>query len=265
MPLEEPDSNPFGGDATSDAASPAADAPATTAPPAPIDRRHLALLITPIIIMLVGANVGNALLPSLATDNTTLLIILGAANRNLIVAARSAETWLEMGNNVPLILYGVIGFLRLLAPDPLFYALGWHYGDTAISWMERRTPSFGEMMRQLEKVFAVAGWALVLIMPNNYVCLLAGAARMRKSIFWACNIVGTIGRLILMWFIGQALQEWIDKLLGFVKEYRIPLLVVSIGLVAFTTMREWRSGNSEIKTLLDLEHELEQDAPEPKP
>jgi membrane protein DedA with SNARE-associated domain len=203
-----------------------------------------------------ATQVAYALLPTLSTENPTLLILLSSVNRNLIIAAASAQGWLDAGNAVPLILFAVIGTLRLLAPDPFFFALGEGYGDRAIAWMERRTPTFGELLRELEKLFAVAGWAFVLILPNTYVCLLAGAAGMRKSWFWTLNVVGTVGRVIIMFFVGRALQEWIDKVLGFVTDHRVPFLIVSCGLVGLTLAREWRAGTSEVQSLMELEHEL---------
>jgi membrane protein DedA with SNARE-associated domain len=225
-----------------------------------LDRRHVTLLVLPIIPMWVATQASGALFPTLSTENPTLLILLSAANRNLIVAAASGQGWLDAGNAVPLVLYGIIGVLRLLAPDPFFYAIGESYGDRAIAWMERRTPTFGEMLRELERLFAKAGWAFALVLPNNYVCLLAGAARMRRSWFWALNITGTIGRVIIMYFVGRALQDWIDRALGFVSDHRVPFLIASCGLVGVTLLREWRAGTSEVQSLMSLEHELEADA-----
>jgi membrane protein DedA with SNARE-associated domain len=202
--------------------------------------------------MLIAVQVANALLPVLAKDYPLLLIVLAVPNKNLLLTV----------NSLPLGLWGIVGFCRLLLPDPFFFALGWHYGDNAITWMERRTPTFGQMMRELERLFAKAGWLLVLIMPNNYVCLIAGASGMRRRWFWALNVVGTIGRLIVLWRVGAALEDLINRVLAFLSEYRLPLLAVSVGLVAFTGLREWRAGSSEIQSLLELEHELEQDIDE---
>jgi membrane protein DedA with SNARE-associated domain len=217
------------------------------------------MLVLPIVPMWAAVQIGGALFPTLSTENPTLLILLSPANRNLIIAAADADNWLQAGVLAPAILYFVIGVLRLLAPDPFFYAIGESYGDGAIAWMERRTPTFGQMLRELERLFTKAGWIFVLILPNTYVCLLAGAAGMRKSWFWTLNIVGTIGRVLLMWFIGQTFQDLIDTILGFIAAHRTPFLVLSIGIVAFTLLREWRSGTTEVQQLMDLEHQMEHD------
>jgi membrane protein DedA with SNARE-associated domain len=246
LPVDDPSPTPTGD----------ADPAVPVEPPLPhppLDRRHVARLVVPLIPMFIAVQVGNAFFPVLQEQAPLLLMALGAANRNLLVA---------VAQGVPWFLYALVGGARLLLPDPFFYAIGWHYGDRSISWMERRTPTFGQLLRELERLFAKAGWAFVLVLPNNYVCLLAGAAQMRRSWFWTLNIVGTIGRLIVLWWIGQALQDVIDTVLSFITDHRVPFLVVTVGLVLLTTGREWRSGGTEVQALIELEHELEEVAPD---
>jgi membrane protein DedA with SNARE-associated domain len=213
----------------------------------PVSRRHLLLLIGPIILLVIANYIGGALAPDLVSRNPLLLIALSVPNRNLIAVSHS----------VPLPAYFVVGFLRLIAPDYFFYALGYHYGDRAITWMERRTRTAGLMMRQLEELFGKAGHVLVLIMPNNPVCLLAGGARMRKSVFWTINIIGTIGRLIIMWWIGELFEGWINAFLGFISDQRVPLLAATVTIAVITLASELRRGTTEIQQLLELEGELE--------
>jgi membrane protein DedA with SNARE-associated domain len=214
-----------------------------------VSRRHLLLLIGPIICLVIANYIGGALAPDLVTRNPLLLIALSVPNRNLIAVSHS----------VPLVGYFVVGFLRLMAPDFFFYSLGYHYGDRSITWMERRTRTAGLMMRQLEEIFGKYGHVLVLIMPNNPVCLLAGAARMRKSVFWTVNIVGTIGRLIIMWWIGELFDGWISAFLGFVADHRLPLLAITVTIAVITLASEFRKGTTEVQQLLELEDVLEGD------
>jgi membrane protein DedA with SNARE-associated domain len=213
-----------------------------------LGRRGLSLLVGPIIALVVCSNLGNAFFPTLSTEYPAILISLNAANRNLILAS----------GQLPFLVYFLIGTIRLLIPDIFFYLLGYYYGDGAIVWMERRTPRFGAMMRQLEDLFARFGHAFVLIIPNNPVCLIAGAAHMRPRVFWTLNVVGTIGRVLLMLWFGVIFQDAIDSILAFIADYRLPLTVVSFGLVAFMFWRESRGGTSEIQQLLELEDELEE-------
>jgi membrane protein DedA with SNARE-associated domain len=128
--------------------------------------------------------------------------------------------------------------------------------------MERRTPTFGELMRRLERAFEKASYPLVLILPNNPVCLLAGASRMPPVVFVVLNIVGTAGRLILLRIVGDAFQKPIDWLLSQISAYRLPLTVFSIVIVGFVAFSEWRKGTGELEQLLELEEDLEEELEE---
>ncbi len=242
MPADDP---PLDADDTDDPGDPSVMPSQPAAPPRP-SRRKAALVITPIIVLIVGNYAGGALFPSLVTDHPLLLIILSPSNRNFVFVA----------DRIDPTAYFVFGTLRLLAPDPLFFLLGRWYGDAAIAWMERRTPTYGQLMRTLERWFSKASWPIVTVIPNNPVCLLAGAAGMSVGLFAALNVIGTIGRLILLKVTGKLLANPIGWLLDLIAQYRLPLLAVSFTLVGFTVFREWRAGTSQIEQLLELEDEM---------
>ncbi len=193
--------------------------------------------------MVICGNIADALWPTLVESNPLLLIGLSAKNRYLVLVV----------NNVALGWYYLIGTLRLLAPDPLFFLLGWFYGPAALRWMEHRTPTIGSFMKRLEGWFARFSWPLVMLFPNNYVCLIAGAARMSPLLFISLDIVGTIGRLLMIQVIGDVFAGPVNSFLGFVSTWRIPILVVTIGLVALSAFGEYRRGHSEIDALHELE------------
>jgi uncharacterized membrane protein YdjX (TVP38/TMEM64 family) len=69
--------------------------------------------------------------------------------------------------------------------------------------MERRTNTWGEMLRQLERWFGKAAYPLVFIAPNNAICLFAGAAGMPLRAFFAVNLAGTVARLWLIRRFGE--------------------------------------------------------------
>jgi len=149
----------------------------------------------------------------------------------------------------------------LLLSDPLFYILGYYYGDTATKWMERQAPTYGRMMRTAEQWFGVAAYPLVFLAPNNYICLFAGAAGMSIPVFLALNVTGTFFRLWIIQVIGNVFDKPIDAILGFIQDYRIPLLVLSFALVGFSVWNERRQGGEdEITGLRHLEDELESEA-----
>ncbi len=200
------------------------------------------------IALVIAAQVGDALAPSLVDRHPLLLIILNARNRNLALTTV----------NLDAVSYYVVGTIRLMISDPLFYLLGWFYGETAIRWMERRTPTYGRLMRRFESAFRKAAYPLIFIAPNNPICLLAGASGMRPITFFALNLSGTLARLYAIRWIGDVFSDPIESILGFIQDYRIPLLVLTVSLVGWTFMREWRRGSTEVASLAHLDEGLEE-------
>jgi membrane protein DedA with SNARE-associated domain len=222
-------------------------------------RARLSVLISAIVVLLVCSNLANAFFPTLSTEYPLVLIALSAANRNLILAS----------GQVPFVAYFFVATFRLILPDIAFYLLGYDYGDRALGWMERRTPRVGAMMRELESLFGRFGYVIVLVLPllipSNPICLIAGAARMRPRVFWTLNLIGIVGRVLIMLWIGDVFSGAVDWLLDFIAQYRLPLTAVTVGIVGFTFWRETRSGTSDIQQLLELEDELEADDGRPSP
>jgi membrane protein DedA with SNARE-associated domain len=216
-------------------------------------RARLWLVLGPLIVLVVAAQVGDALAPTLAVDHPLTLISLNARNRNLILTTDALDP----------VSYYTVGFLRLVVSDPLFYVLGYWYGDAAVAWVERRSTSFGSMLRTWEYLFKKAAWPLVAIAPNNFICLFAGASGMAPAVFITLNVVGTIGRLWLIRLLGEVFEKPIDWLLDFIRDYRIPLTGVTIALVLITVVVDRRSGKGELEALTSLEDELgtEEDPP----
>jgi membrane protein DedA with SNARE-associated domain len=216
--------------------------PART-PPGP---HTLRWLIGPVIFLVICSNVANLMWATLHEDHPLLLIALSSINRYLILVSGELDA---------LSYYGV-GTMRLLVSDPLFFLLGYWYGDAAVHWMEKRTRTFGDTLRQIERWFGKAAYPLVFLMPNNYICLFAGAAGMSVVGFFVANITGTLVRLYLIRRVGEAFEAPIDGVLDFLGEYRIPLLVLSIVLVGVFSLIELRRGDSEVDALLKLDDDL---------
>jgi membrane protein DedA with SNARE-associated domain len=212
-------------------------------------RRKLTIVAIPIIGLIILSNVGDALAPDLVNSHPLRLLAMNARNRNLILVT----------NNLDAPSYYIVGTLRLLLADPLFFLLGHWYGDTAIQWMERRTKTFGSTLRQLEGWFGKAAYPIVFIAPNQYICLFAGAAGMSVTGFFIANITGTIARLYLIRRLGEAFEAPIDDVLEWIRDYRTPLLVFSIALFAVVMINELRKQTSGLEELEELAEAAEQD------
>jgi membrane protein DedA with SNARE-associated domain len=203
------------------------------------------LLVAPIVVMVACGYVADALWPTLVEDHPLWLLGLSARNRYAVLVVNQVDLWA----------YYLVGTLRLLAPDPFFFVLGWFYGPAAVRWMERRTPTVGATMRRLETWFGRWGHPLVVAIPNNYICLIAGAARMSPLVFATLNVIGTVGRLMLLQLVGDVFSGPIDWFLGLVSDYRIPLLVISTVIVVVMASGELRRGRRDIEELEQLEPE----------
>jgi membrane protein DedA with SNARE-associated domain len=218
-------------------------------PPAP-SRAAVTVVGTLIGILVVANNVGNIFITTLARDHPAVLLSLNSTNRVLGLTTNQLDPWSYYG----------IGSARLLVADPLFFLLGRWYGDAAIRWVERKWASQGEVLRMFERGFQRAGYLFVFVAPNNVVCLLAGAGTMPIAGFIAANAAGTGTRLYLIRRAGEALASPLDAVLDVFERYRVPLLLASFALVAWSFWSDRRKGAHElhaVEELEELEHEIE--------
>jgi membrane protein DedA with SNARE-associated domain len=221
----------------------------------PPGKHTLKLLAAPIVGLIVLSNVGDALAPELVNSHPLQLLAMNARNRNLILVT----------NQLDAASYYIVGTLRLLLADPLFFLVGYWYGDSALDWMEQRTKTFGKTLRQWETWFGKAAYPLVFIAPNQYICLFAGAAGMSVPGFFIANISGTLVRLYLIRRLGEAFEAPIDDLLGFIRDYRTPLLIVTVVVFTAAMVNELRQTKGEVDAISDAIDEPPESDPEPDP
>jgi len=215
----------------------------------PRNRRTLWLILTPIVALTITGIVADAIAPALIDKRPLLQMFLNPRNRYLVLASPQVDA-------VP---FFVVGFIRLVLTDPLFYLLGYMYGDAALRWLERKMGEDREtgMIAMAERLFSKASYVVVLLMPNYWVCMLAGATGMRPRVFLPLNVIGTIGRLILIRIAGDVFEEQLESVLDFIAENRLLLLALSIAVVAFYVWRGRKRGSLEFETVTEMEEELE--------
>lgn len=211
-------------------------------------RRNVVIVGTLIGALVIANNLGNVFATTLAEDQPAVLLALNSTNRILGLVT----------NQLDAVSYYLVGSLRLLVADPLFFILGVWYGDTAIRWVERKSASQGEMLRMFERGFEKAAYPVVFLAPNNIVCLLAGASGMPIAAFVAVNLAGTVTRLYIIRVLGRAFSSPIDRVLDFFAEYRIPLLILSVVAVGASMLMDRKRGTGEIEAIKELE-ELDTD------
>jgi membrane protein DedA with SNARE-associated domain len=215
-------------------------------------RRRLALLLGPISCLIVASMVGSALAPTLITEHPVWLLLLDARIRHVLLVATKID---------PLPYY-LIGTLRLTVSDPLFYLLGYWYGEAALSWVDSNSGSVGRMLRVLERFFGKASYPLVFLAPNNYICLFAGASRMTPPVFLALNLSGTVSRLVLLRLLGRVLEDPLDAVLDFIARNQLRLTLLTIGLVVAQAVWDKRRGTGELGSISELEERIEEEEEE---
>lgn len=214
-------------------------------PPSALARNTV---IGAILVLVVAGYVATAGGPVLLSNHPLVFIGLSSINRNLALASHDLSSWS----------YYLVGFLRLMAPDPLFFLLGRWYGDAGVRWLERRSPTYGRLVAQLERWFHQARYPFVLVMPNNPVSLFAGASTMSWGAFLAADVVGTVGRLYLIRRFSEVFEDLLKPIREFISDYRIPLLVVSVVAVVVTIVMEARAGRGQIEDLVHFDEEIEE-------
>jgi membrane protein DedA with SNARE-associated domain len=203
-------------------------------------------MIIALVILSQGlALIGDLALAEFVDKHPAWLIALNPRNRNLALAT----------NQLQATVYYTVGFLRLVASDPLYYLLGFWYGQRALAWVERKSRTYGPFVRQGESFFRKASYLFIFAAPNNIICALSAATGVRLRTFIILNLSGTVTRLVLIRQLGTVFESPIQRIIDFIAEYRIPVLIVSAIAVAWTIFGEFRGDNSEIRALTELTRE----------
>ena len=222
-------------------------------PDHPTHPRWLLPTLTAGIVALVAAsNIGNMVWAGWVDDHPLGLLALNSSNKYLLATSISLDL-------VPMVL---VATLRLLAPDPIFFAMGWLYGDRALHWARRTFPGSTGLLDQaktdprlVHKVLNV----LVVVAPNNLVCLVAGVVRFPIKRFIVLNIVGTVGRVLLMRWIGLFFEDQIEDVLEVVNRYQTWLIWGSVAVVAAVLIWQIVSDRGLAGGIEELEEELGDD------
>jgi membrane protein DedA with SNARE-associated domain len=206
------------------------------------------ILIGLVLVSQAAAMVGDLALAEFVDRHPALLIALNPRNRNLALAT----------NQLSAVTYYSIGFARLVASDPVYYLLGFWYGERALAWVQKRSRTYGPLIEDGERFFRRASYPLIFAAPNNVICALSAATGVRLRTFIALNLTGTVARLIVVRQLGLAFQSPIQSVIDFIAEYRTPVLIVSALAVAWTIFGEFRGENSGMRGLAHLARDGEE-------
>lgn len=142
------------------------------------------LLGAPLVLLTCASLVGNVLAPHLLATNALLLVVLAPRTIYLAVAAAQA----------PWAAFVAVAFLRLCAADPSHFYLGRLHGRR----LYVRAP--GLLVRLWERL----GVALVALVPNGKVLLLAGASALPHRRVASAAAAGTLAQVVVVLAAGRA-------------------------------------------------------------
>lgn len=194
--------------------------------------------------------VGNAIHPTLLNNHPLWLVALEPRNRYLLLVA-------EKVSFVPFLLVATV---RRLISDPLFYLLGYLYGENGVRWIERKMGDSAGLVRGMERGFAKAAPLMVFLFPGAIVCVLAGATGMSPALFLALNVAGTITVVSLLYRFAEFFDGPLGAVNGFYADNNKLLTILSIVFTVLWLIMQRRQGKSELEPISSIEKELEGDS-----
>lgn len=210
--------------------------------------------LVPIIGILILGWIAGSVWAIWQDEHPLALIALSPVNRFLLLTTNRLGFWEYFG----------VGLGRHLFPDPFFYLIGYWYGAKALKWGAETYPSAkriaGEDGKGLEDpAHRRILYPLAFIIPNNWVSLLCGAARIPIPIFIALNISGTAARLLLCRWLGHVFESEISDISDFIGKYQWAITAVSIVIVLIGMASQLRP-NGQIRRLAHLDDEFDSPA-----
>ncbi len=212
-----------------------------------IRRRQLALFAVPMVVLAIAANVGNALAPTLLTEEPALLLALAPKTRWLLLSSPNLHA---------LAFYG-IPFVRAAGVLTLYYFFGRRYGDAALRWAEDRAGRSMRPVRWIERQFHRGRYPIVIAFPGTLAAMLGGADEMSFAGFLVVALIATSVRLVLIRTVANLFAAPLVDVLDWVSRNQLWLTVVSVGTVFVYVLWTNRSSTTPIESVETIASELD--------
>jgi membrane protein DedA with SNARE-associated domain len=99
------------------------------------------------------------------------------------------------------------------------YGMGAVYGRAILAWSTKRFPRIGRAFAFFERVFVKVQRPLVLLWPAYVTTGLAGVTRMPLKHFVPFMVLGQIGYVVVVYYLGDAMGLWTDRVIAFFSQY----------------------------------------------
>jgi membrane protein DedA with SNARE-associated domain len=175
-------------------------------------------------LWILGFITGGAA-PELLKNHPLTLMALSPRYRWMVIASPKISLVPFMG----------VGVIRLLASDPIYFMLGWVYGDKALEFFE---DAMGKpAMESTQRFFVRAGTVMALFFAGPIICVLAGAARLNPKRFFTLDLIGTVAVVAVLRMFSKQIEGPINSFLHFNAKYSRWLLVVTVTFSIIAVMR----------------------------
>ena len=205
------------------------------------------------VILAIGANIGNAFAPTLLTDEPALLLALAPRLRWLLLSSP----------NLTALEYYGIPFVRAAGVLSLYYFFGRRYGDAALKWAEDRAGRSMRPVRWIERQFHRGRYPLVVFFPGTLAAMLGGADRM-PYVAVHRRRDGRRPRCGSSWSatLAQAIEGTLLDILDWVGRNQVWLTVASFAGVFIYVLWTNRSSTTPIESVETIAEELDEAAAE---
>lgn len=146
-----------------------------------------------------------AFTPVLVRDHPVWLLVLESRNRYLLLVAAKVPFWVFLG----------VAVVRRFASDPFYFLLGRWYGDRAIDYVASNSGGGEAWLRRAVGAFDRFADVLVLLFPGALVSVLAGAGAMSMRRFIVLNITGSIGAVLVLWWVADSASGLLARVVAF--------------------------------------------------
>jgi len=185
-------------------------------------RHHVAVYLVPIALVMLVGQVSRAIWPSLLdTAPSALLFMTSTISRLLLVQPL-----------VPAAVFFAVAVTRILLLAPLYYFFGRDYGDAALRWGEDKLGASSTAVTKIERGFRKFSYLLVACWWSPLVSTMAGTTGMRARVFFPLIAAGAVGRVSLIYFVGDWLAAPLTEISQFIGRYAIILTPLTIALTA---------------------------------